>query len=222
MPPEAVTGVTDAALPTVMVGLGTASVVESGGFTVSVAAVPTTEFAAPVALGTPVEMVLGPDVLGVTSTLNVQVPPAASVPPETESEVAPAVGEKLPQVELAFGAEATVTPLGKVTLSATPDNPDNPVPLLGLLRVKVSVLVAPTASVVGLADTAAVTAAAGGNWMVTLQAVSVKKFSLVPDLPSQKKLNAAEGEPSVERTVKSSVANRVAAAFGSLKSTMAW
>jgi hypothetical protein len=167
-------------------------------------------------------MALEPDVLGVTSTLNVQLAPAASVPPVTESEVAPAVGEKLPHVELGFGVEATVTPLGKATLSATPDNPDNPVPLFGLLRVKVSVLVAPTVSVVGLADTAAVTAAAGGNWMVTLQAVSVMKFSLVPDLPSQKKLNTAEDEPSVERTVKFNVANRVAAAFGSLKSTVAW
>ena len=50
------------------------------------------------------------------------------------------VGEKLPQVELAFGGEATVTPLSKVTLSATPDNPT---PLFGLVRVKVRVLVPP-------------------------------------------------------------------------------
>jgi hypothetical protein len=147
VPPDAVTGVNGvAALPTVSVVLGTACVVVNAGFTVSVADVPATPVAVPVALGTPVGMVLAPDVLDVTSTLKVQVPLAASVPPETESAVAPAVGEKLPQVELAFGVEATVTPPGKETLSATPDS----APVFGLVRVKVSVLVLPTAVSWGL------------------------------------------------------------------------
>ena len=160
VPPDAVTGVNGvAALPAVSVVLGTACIVVSGaGFTVRVADGPATPAPDSVALGTPVGMVLEPPVLEVTPTLNGQAPPlAASVPPETESEVAPAVGEKLPQLELAFGVEATVTPLGNVTLSATPDN----ALAFGLVRVKVSVLVPPAVIVAGLADTMTVGANAG-------------------------------------------------------------
>jgi hypothetical protein len=135
-------------------------------------------------------MVLAPDVLDVTSTLKVQVPLAASVPPETESEVAPAMGEKLPQVELAFGVEATVTPPGKETLSATPDS----APVFGLVRVKVSVLVLPTAVVVGFADTVTVGATGGGSVMVRLQAVSVVKL---PSESQKNWLNVADVAPSV-------------------------
>jgi hypothetical protein len=138
VPPDAVTGVNEAALPAVKVVLGTACVVVSAGFTVRVTDVPAAPVAAPVALGVPVGIDLEPDVLDVTSTLNVQVPLAASVPPVTESDVAPAPGEKLPQVELALGVAATATPPVSVTLSATPANATA---LFGLVRVKVRVLV---------------------------------------------------------------------------------
>jgi hypothetical protein len=203
MPPDAVTGVNGvAALPTVRVVLGTACVVVSGAFTFSVADVPRTLVAAPVALAMPVGIVLEPAVPDVTSTLNVQDEPAASVPPESESEDAFAMGKNVPpQVELAFGEEATVTPLGKVRLSATPDNPSSPAPLFGLVRVKVSVLGAPVVMVVGLADTAAVTAVACGNWRVRAQGVLIGKFEPSSLVPLQKKLKTAEGEPFVETTV---------------------
>ena len=158
-----------------------------------------------------------PDVLGVTSTLNVQLPLAASVPPETESKVPPAVGEKLPHVELAFGVEATVTPLGKATLSATPDN----APVLGLVRVKVSVLLLPTAVVVGAADTVAVGAAGGGSWMVKLQAVLIGNWEPSLTVPLQKKLKTAEDEPSVETTVNSYVSKSVPL-VGALNLITAW
>jgi hypothetical protein len=215
VPPDAVTGVNGvAALPTVSVVLGTACVVVNAGFTVRVADVPATPVPDSVALGTPVGMVLEPDVLDVTSTLKVQVPLAASVPPETESEVAPAMGEKLPQVELAFGVEATVTPLGKETLSATPDN----ALAFGLVRVKVSVLVPPTVIVVGLADTVTV-GGSDGSRMVRLQAVSVLKSPL--PIKSQKKLNVADAAPSVELTVIAIGLNSPAAALVWLKVTLA-
>jgi hypothetical protein len=216
VPPDAVTGVNEVAPPAVRVVLGTACVVVSAGFTVRVADVPVVPVAAPVALGVPVGMDLEPDVLDVTSTLNVQVPLAASVPPVTESDVAPAPGEKLPQVELAFGVAATATPPVSVTLSATPANATA---LFGLVRVKVRVLVPPTMIVVGLAATVAVGAAGGGSVSVSVQGVSVMKSSL----ESQKNwLNAAVGEPSVELTVISMLLKDGPAASGWLKVTLAW
>ena len=141
MPPEAVTGVNGvAAMVVIKVVLGTACVVVSGASTFRVAEVPATPVAAPVALGVPVGMVLVPDVLPVTSTLKVQDELAASEPPNTVREVAPADGVNVPQLELEFGTAATTTPAGRVTLSATPANAT---PLFGLVRVYVSVLVPP-------------------------------------------------------------------------------
>lgn len=217
MPPEAVTGVNEAALPAVKVVFGTACVVMSAGFTVRVADVPVVPVAALVALGVPVGMTFGPDVLGETSTLNVQVPLAASVPPLRESDVAFAAGANVPpQVVLAVGVDATARLLGSVTLSATPVNPTA---LFGLVRVKVIVLVPPTMVAVGLAATVTVGAAGGGSVSVSVQAVSVMKSSL----ESQKNwLNAAVGEPSVELTVICILLKDGPAASGWLKVTLAW
>jgi hypothetical protein len=217
VPPEAVTGVNEAAAPAVKVVLGTACVVVSAGVTVRVADVPVVPVAAPLALGVPVGMILDPEVLGVTSTLNVQVPLAPSAPPLSDSDVVFAAGENVPpQVVMAFGVDATARLLGSVTLSATPVNPTA---LFGLVRVKVRVLVPPTMIVVGLAATVAVGAAGGGSVSVSVQGVSVMKSSL----ESQKNwLNAAVGEPSVELTVISMLLKDGPAASGWLKVTLAW
>ena len=217
VPPVAVTGVNGvAALPTVRIVFGTACVVVSAGFTVRVADVPATPAVAPAALGTPVGMVLEPDVLGVTSTLKMQFPLAASEPPVRKSVVAPVVGENVPpQLVLAFGLAATARPPGRATVSATPDSE----PVLGLVRVKVSVLLLPTAVVVGAAATVAVGAVGSGNWRVRVHWVSIIKSPF----ESQKNwLNTAEVDPSVETTVMFIVSKSFPpATFGWVKVTRA-
>src|SRR5688572_6852058 len=80
-----------------------------------------------------------PLVVAMTSTVTVQEPLAAIVPPLNEMEVIPATGEKVgephPEVE-AFGVAATSVPAGKVSEKATPVRA---VPVLVLLMVKVKV-----------------------------------------------------------------------------------
>ncbi len=73
----------------------------------------------------PVVLFLVPAVVPVTFTLNVQVPPAAIVPPERliAPEPATAVTVPAPQVPVRpFGVETT-RPVGKVSLKATPVAP---------------------------------------------------------------------------------------------------
>lgn len=91
----------------------------------------------------------GPDVfvssptsVPVTLTTTVQVEPAAIVPPATEIEVAPASGLNVPPHEVASpGATATTSPVGKVSVKATPVSAT--VFAAGFVIVKVSGVVPP-------------------------------------------------------------------------------
>jgi hypothetical protein len=86
-----------------------------------------------------------------TFTLAMQVPLAAIVPPEKESDVAPAAGAKvgLPQPEmLTPGTEATCKPLGNVSLKAT----DPREYVLALVIVKIKTVVPFTVTVLGVKD----------------------------------------------------------------------
>ena len=102
----------------------------------------------PVALTAPLTLVYAPTALTVMLTFTVQVPPAAMVAPENATDAAFAVGAKVgaPQpVVLAAGVAATVIApglVGKVSPKATPVSA---VVGFGLVIVKVSVEVAPTA-----------------------------------------------------------------------------
>lgn len=92
----------------------------------------------------PLTLLYVPAVGAVTSTVTVQLPPAAIVPPENEIDPAPATAVTVPpHVVLAAGVPATsMLPgeVGKVSLKATPARA---VPVLGLVIVKVSVEVLP-------------------------------------------------------------------------------
>jgi hypothetical protein len=118
----------------------------------------------------PVVLTFGPAVVAVTLTLTVQVPLAATEPPEKLSEVLPAagakVGEPQPEVE-AFGVAATSRPAGNASVKATPVSA---VPAFEFVIVKVSVLTPPTA--IGL----------GENALAILGAASTVKVS-VPVFP---------------------------------------
>jgi hypothetical protein len=88
----------------------------------------------------PVVFTLAPLVVAVTSTVTVQVPLAAMVPPEKLTEVLPAAGAKVGEphpVVLAFGVAATSRPAGNESVKATPVRV---VPAFEFVIVKVSVL----------------------------------------------------------------------------------
>lgn len=85
----------------------------------------------------PVVLLLTPGVIPVTSTLIVQLPPAATVPPLNDMVDVPAVAVTLPpQPELAFGVPATLNPAGRLSVKPTPVSATVP---FGLVSVKVSV-----------------------------------------------------------------------------------
>jgi hypothetical protein len=121
-----------------------------------------------VVVTTPVAKALVPAVLPTTLTLYVHVVFAGNIPVVNATDVAPAVGENVPAQPAgladADGVAATVTPLGKEELNATPFM----MFALGFCRVIVNCAVAPTAIVdgatlmptVGPATTLSVVAAA--------------------------------------------------------------
>src|SRR5262245_38115558 len=87
----------------------------------------------------PVVLVYWPPALPVTFALNVHEPPTASVPPLRLIELEPAVAVIVPPPQLPvnpFGV-LTTTPVGKVSMNATPFN--GTVFALGLVIVKLSV-----------------------------------------------------------------------------------
>ena len=86
----------------------------------------------------------------VTTTVMVQVPPAAIEPPVRLTLPLPAVAVSVPpHVFVAAGVAATVMPAGKVSLMA---RPAPAVPAVRLTILRVSTLVAPGAIVAGLND----------------------------------------------------------------------
>src|SRR2546427_8114094 len=101
----------------------------------------------------PVVLLLLPAVVPVTSTEKVQDDPAAgdavSVPPERLMVPLPAVAVivPLPQEPVTLGIAATTTPTGKLSVK---DTPLSALAVLGLVMVKLSVLLAFTATLVGL------------------------------------------------------------------------
>src|SRR5215831_13724541 len=65
----------------------------------------------------PVVLFLIPGVVSSTSTLRVQLPPAATIPPVKIRLVLPGAGAKVPpQVSVAFGGLFTIIPLGNVSV----------------------------------------------------------------------------------------------------------
>jgi hypothetical protein len=101
----------------------------------------------------PLVFSLEPSVTDITETLTVHVPETGMAPPENEIEVAFATGANvgLPQLEVvAFVGEATFTPVGKVSLKATPVRTTEF--CAGLVRVNVRVLAALISTVEGLKD----------------------------------------------------------------------
>jgi hypothetical protein len=100
----------------------------------------------------PVVFTFEPLVVAVTLTATVQVPLAATVPPEKLSNVLPAAGAKVgePQpIEVTFGVVATCKPAGTVSVKAALVRD---VPEFGFVIVKVRVLTPPTA--IGLGENA--------------------------------------------------------------------
>ena len=95
--------------------------------------------------------VLVPSVVeSVTLTLTAQVPAMAIVPPVNDTVPEPAVAatvEPPPQVLVTPGVAATTRPPGNVSVKATPVSASVLAP--GLARLKVNVLVTPSAIVVG-------------------------------------------------------------------------
>src|SRR5262249_31904538 len=89
----------------------------------------------------PLVLFLTPAVVPVTSTLTVQLPDAAIVPPLNVSVVSPALGVNVPPHEVdAFGVLATASPDGSVSVNPTPVRA---VVVLVLFIVKVRVVVPP-------------------------------------------------------------------------------
>ena len=92
----------------------------------------------------PLTLSCGPAVVTVTVAVTVHEPPAARVPP-VKASVLGAVRVSVPP-HCAEAPEVTVTPAGSVSLKATPLRAS---PALGLVIVKVSVEVPPTATGLG-------------------------------------------------------------------------
>jgi len=94
-------------------------------------------------LTAPVVLVMLPAVFAVTSTFTSQLPPTPIDPPVRLMELVPEFAVKVPpQVLLVFGTVATTTPLGNVSLTATPVRAT--VLAAGLVMVRVRVEVPPT------------------------------------------------------------------------------
>lgn len=96
----------------------------------------------------PVVLTCGPTVVALMFTCAVQLLLAGIVPPLKLMTVAPAVGPKVGdplQVVLADGVAATSRPVGRVSEKAAPVSAD----VLGLVRVKVSVEVPLSTTVLG-------------------------------------------------------------------------
>src|SRR5450631_4313111 len=132
-------------------------------------------------LTVPVVLTFDPAVLPVTLTLKVQEPLTAIVPPArlTLPEPATAVIVPAPQVPARpFGVETT-TPAGSVSVTLTPVNA---VEAFGLVMVKLSVLVPPTATLVGAKDLVIVGAA--------IPAATVTVAEAVPPVPPSSELTA--------------------------------
>jgi hypothetical protein len=75
----------------------------------------------------------------VTSTLTVQLPAAATLPPESETVAPPAVAPAVPpaHVVLAFGIVATTTPLGSESVSARLVSAEAPLAVFAIVSVNV-------------------------------------------------------------------------------------
>ena len=94
-----------------------------------------------------------PAEVAVTSTVSVQLPPTAMVPPLRVSVVSPDTGEKVgePQFKvLAIGALATCRPAGRLSVKPTPVS--GTVFPAGSVSVKVSVVIPPCTIVLGAKD----------------------------------------------------------------------
>jgi hypothetical protein len=124
---------------------------------------------------------LTPAVVPVTSTEKVQDDPAAgdavSVPPDKLMLPLPAVAVivPLPQVPVMFGVAATTRPAGRLSVNATPLNATF---VFGLVMLKLSVLLAFNAMLVGLNDLVMV----GGAATVRLAVAVPPAPLLVPPL----------------------------------------
>lgn len=143
------------------------SVVGTVEVTVNVleAVLPVSATPAAVAVTAPVVLFFVPELVAVTATERLQDPPPAIVTALKPTDVAPAAGEKVtPQVVVAEGVEATCTPAGSGSVKATLVKAVVP---LGLLMLKLSVEVAPTAMLVGEKDLLML----GGARMSTLYAL---------------------------------------------------
>ena len=104
--------------------------------------------------------------LAVTLARKVQVPALVSEPPDSVMLPPPAVAATLPPQAFEIpGAEAIVTPVGSVTVSATPLSAK----LLGLVSVTVTALEPPAAMPAGVSATLAV----GARGVVTVTPVGV-------------------------------------------------
>jgi len=99
---------------------------------------------------TPVVFTAFPAVVLVTCTVTVQVPPTATVPVEKARAVSPAAGAKVGvphPVVVAAGGVATWSPVGNVSLTATPVRAT--VLSAGLVSVSCNVLVPPVGMLAG-------------------------------------------------------------------------
>src|SRR5260221_96523 len=127
--------------------------IEGGASTVNIAVLLVAPVPPSVELTVPVVLLLLPAVVPVTSTEKVHEEPAAgdavSVPPERLMLPLPAVAVivPLPHEPVTLGVAATTTPAGKLSVKATPLSA---LAVFGLVMVKLSVLVAFNAMLVGL------------------------------------------------------------------------
>src|SRR5258707_945439 len=127
--------------------------IEGGASTVNIAVLLVAPVPPSVELTVPVVLLLLPAVVPVTSTEKVHEEPAAgdavSVPPERLMVLLPAnaVIVPLPHEPVTLGVAATTTPAGKLSVKATPLSA---LAVFGLVMVKLSVLVAFNAMLVGL------------------------------------------------------------------------
>lgn len=136
-------------VPPAKIGFGENSLLMRGGMTavseaLAIPEAPALFVPVVVEVTNPLMLLCGPAVVAVTVAVTVQFAPAASVPPVNES-VLGAVRVNVP-AHCTDDPEVTVSPAGKVSVKATPLTATL---ALGLVTVKVSVDVAPTATVLG-------------------------------------------------------------------------
>src|SRR6266852_5896296 len=140
------------AFKAIVVGLKTLAI-DGGATTVRIAVLLTAPVPPSVELTAPVVLLLLPAVVPVTSTEKVHDEPAAgdavSVPPDKLMVLLPAVAVivPLPQEPVTLGVAATTTPAGKLSVKPTPLSA---LAVFGLVMVKLNVLVAFNAMLVGL------------------------------------------------------------------------